>query len=160
MEESNIDSASVFHRSSHHVSPRRAEIFFVVCLLSRNPPLRQTEEDAWRREKEPILMFLTGATFMIEIDQTKIQRHIIVNGRVQGVNFRYFTQLTAQRLGIQGYVRNLCDGGVEIVAEGEEATLDRFVTVLWKGPPAAKVEAVKVEARPFCGEYASFSIAY
>jgi acylphosphatase len=89
-----------------------------------------------------------------------MQRYILISGRVQDVNFRYFTQQNAKRLGIQGYVKNLPDGGVEIVAEGDKATLHRFVTILWKGPPAAKVDAVKVEERSFGEEYTSFRIEY
>jgi acylphosphatase len=89
-----------------------------------------------------------------------MQRYILVHGRVQGVNFRYFAQQNAERLSIQGYVKNLPDGGVEIVAEGDEATLNRFVTILWKCPPAAKVDAVKVEERSFGEEYTSFRIEY
>ena len=89
-----------------------------------------------------------------------MQRYILVHGRVQGVNFRYFAQQNAERLSIQGYVKNRPDGGVEIVAEGDEATLNRFVTILWKCPPAAKVDAVKVEERSFGEEYTSFRIEY
>ena len=89
-----------------------------------------------------------------------MQRYILVHGRVQGVNFRYFAQQNAEGLSIQGYVKNLPDGGVEIVAEGDEATLNRFVTILWKCPPAAKVDAIIVEEHPFGGEYTSFSILY
>ena len=89
-----------------------------------------------------------------------MQRYILISGRVQGVNFRYFTQQNAIKFGIQGYVKNLPDGRVEIVAEGDKATLDRFVTILWKGPSAAKVEAVKVEEHPFGEGYTSFRIEY
>lgn len=87
-------------------------------------------------------------------------RIIRISGRVQGVNFRYFTQQHAIKLGLQGYVKNLPDGSVEIAAEGDKATLDRFVTILWKGPPAARVDAVNVEERPFGAEFATFSIEF
>ena len=89
-----------------------------------------------------------------------MQRHIRISGRVQGVNFRYFTQQNAIRLGIRGYVKNLPDGGVEIVAEGDQATIDRFVAILWKGPSAARVDAVNVEERPFGAEFTTFSIEF
>jgi len=89
-----------------------------------------------------------------------MQRYILVHGRVQGVNFRYFTQRAAQKLGIRGYVRNLRSGGVEIAAEGEEAVLDEFVTLLRGGPPTAVVESVEVEERRLGGEYTSFRIEY
>ena len=89
-----------------------------------------------------------------------MQRFIFVRGRVQGVNFRYFTQKNAIRLGIRGYVKNLPDGGVEIVADGEKAAINQFVAILWKGPPAARVDTVNVEERPFCAEFTTFSIEF
>ena len=89
-----------------------------------------------------------------------MQRHIRISGRVQGVNFRYFTQQNAIRLGIRGYVKNLPDGGVEIVADGEKVTIDLFVAILRKGPPAARVDAVNVEERPFGAEFTTFSIEF
>lgn len=89
-----------------------------------------------------------------------MQRNILIHGRVQGVNFRYFTQQAAQRLGIRGCVRNMHDGGVEIAAVGEEAALDKFVALLRQGPPAAKVESVKVEKRQLSAEFTSFRIEY
>lgn len=89
-----------------------------------------------------------------------MQCRILIHGRVQGVNYRYFTQQAALRLGIRGYVRNLRSGGVEIAAEGEEAVLDKFVTLLRGGPPAAVVESVEVEERRLGGEYTSFRIEY
>ena len=64
------------------------------------------------------------------------------------------------RLGVRGYAKNLPNGKVEVVAEGDKATLDEFVKILWKGPPASRVEDVKVEARPHSGEYTSFGVKY
>ena len=89
-----------------------------------------------------------------------MQCRILIHGRVQGVNFRYFTQQAAQRLGIRGFVRNLRNGGVEIAAEGEEAVLDEFVTLLRGGPPTAVVESVEVEEHRLGGEHTSFRIEY
>lgn len=89
-----------------------------------------------------------------------MQHQIRISGMVQGVNFRYFTQQNAIRLGIRGYVKNLPDGGVEIVADGEKAAINQFVAILWKGPPAARVDAVKVAERPFGAEFTTFSIEF
>lgn len=89
-----------------------------------------------------------------------MQHLIIVSGRVQGVNFRYFTQQNAIRLGIRGYVKNLPDGGVEIVADGEKAAINQFVAILWKGPPAASVDAVNVAESPIGAEFTTFSIEF
>lgn len=67
-----------------------------------------------------------------------------VRGRVQGVSFRYYTQLAANRLNLVGWVANQRDGTVRTVAQGDEASLKQFVDFLWQGSPAARVEQVDV----------------
>ena len=64
----------------------------------------------------------------------------IVSGRVQGVGYRYFAAHAAHRLGVKGTVRNLPDGEVEAIAEGEEALLQEFLDELRRGPSAASVD--------------------
>ena len=76
----------------------------------------------------------------------KAARHFIVSGRVQGVFYRASTQEKARSLGLAGWVRNLPDGGVELVASGTVAQLDALERWLWQGPPAARVESVTVGA--------------
>ncbi len=71
--------------------------------------------------------------------------HAFVAGVVQGVGFRYFVAREARRLGLAGFVRNLPDGRVEVVAEGERAALERLVAALRSGPPSAEVQDVRVE---------------
>lgn len=66
----------------------------------------------------------------------------LVSGRVQGVWFRAATRERALALQLQGYARNLADGGVEVVASGEAAALDALERWLWQGPPLAKVSGV------------------
>jgi acylphosphatase len=81
-------------------------------------------------------------------------RRYVVRGLVQGVFFRITTQQTAQRLGLTGWVRNLADGSVELIACGEEPRLKRLEAWLWEGPPHARVEhveCVEVEAQTFAG---------
>jgi acylphosphatase len=75
---------------------------------------------------------------------------IIVTGRVQGVYFRKFTQKQAVKLGITGFVKNISDGNVEIVACAEQEKLDGFVAWCRKGPLLAKVKEV------FVSEYSAF----
>lgn len=70
--------------------------------------------------------------------------HAIVQGRVQGVSFRYYTQRRARELGLTGYVRNLWDGTVEVVAEGRRSELDQLLAFLQVGPRAAFVTQVDV----------------
>jgi len=65
-----------------------------------------------------------------------------IHGRVQGVGFRHSTLRTAVSLGIKGYVRNLYDGTVEVLAEGDENSMNQFVNYLKTGPRMARVERV------------------
>lgn len=68
--------------------------------------------------------------------------HIIVKGKVQGVYFRAYTQKQAVKHNLNGFVRNLPNGDVEIVAEGERADLHALVTWCYKGPLLARVKQV------------------
>ena len=88
------------------------------------------------------------------------QLHIIVSGWVQGVGFRYFTQSRAVTLGIKGYVRNLRNGQVEIVAEGQESDLKSFIGYLRRWPPSARVADIKVTERPYSGNYRIFRVRF
>ncbi len=86
------------------------------------------------------------------------QFHAIVHGIVQGVNFRYATRQEAQRLGVVGWVRNLPDGTVEVLAEGKRAALESLLSFLHKGPPAARVTRVDVEWGSASGTFTRFEI--
>jgi acylphosphatase len=69
----------------------------------------------------------------------------LVAGRVQGVYYRAATADEAARLSLDGWVKNLADGRVEVVAAGEPAAIAQLARWLWNGPPAARVDAVHVE---------------
>lgn len=71
-----------------------------------------------------------------------VRRRLVVVGRVQGVNFRVACAREADRLGLAGFVRNLPDGRVEVVAEGSEDAVECLATWCAGGPPLAKVERV------------------
>ncbi|MGH9675651.1 MAG: acylphosphatase [Candidatus Acidiferrum sp.] len=73
---------------------------------------------------------------------TGVCKRVIYSGRVQGVGFRYVSRQLAERHGVNGFVRNLIDGRVELLAEGDAATVDAFlaaVDVAMKGRIAAQV---------------------
>ena len=85
--------------------------------------------------------------------------HIWVSGRVQGVFYRAHTVDVARRLGLTGWVRNLPDGRVEIVAEGEEDALEKLRVWCRQGPPLAQVREVVCEDEgPATGAFAGFSV--
>lgn len=73
-------------------------------------------------------------------------QRILVSGRVQAVSYRDWTVRTAQRLGLRGWVRNLNDGRVEILADGEDEALATLVEACREGPPLARVEHVEAHA--------------
>lgn len=71
--------------------------------------------------------------------------HIIVTGRVQGVGFRYFTVRGANNLGLCGWVKNLPDGGVEAVIQGQNESIEQMIELLQEGPRASIVTDLKIE---------------
>ncbi|WP_227131391.1 acylphosphatase [Halorubellus salinus] len=75
----------------------------------------------------------------------RTRAHVFVSGRVQGVFFRDTTRQTAQAEGVDGWVRNLDDGRVEAVFEGEHAAVEAMVSFCHEGSPAARVDDVDVE---------------
>lgn len=84
--------------------------------------------------------------------------HILVKGRVQGVYFRAYTQKQAVRLNLKGFVRNLADGSVEIVASGQPEELQKLVAWCHKGPVLAKVSEVVVNPHPVGEHFEGFEI--
>jgi len=86
--------------------------------------------------------------------------HAFVSGVVQGVGFRYFTLRIARELGLKGFVRNLPDGRVEVVAEGDKEALARLIDKLHVGPWLARVESVDVRWEEYKGEFDSFDIEF
>ena len=88
------------------------------------------------------------------------RQRYIVTGRVQGVGFRYWTHHTASLYGLQGWVRNLPDGTVELVAEGDLPILQQFEQELWQGPVTSSVSDVILCETDFKEELNNFSMRY
>lgn len=86
-------------------------------------------------------------------------RRFLVSGHVQGVFYRAATQATARRLGLSGWVRNLPDGNVELLACGDETKLKEFENWLWQGPRHAQVTQVAA-ADAGHHAFADFTISY
>lgn len=85
-----------------------------------------------------------------------VRAHIYVSGIVQGVFFRAHTTMAARSLGLSGWVKNLIDGRVEIVAEGARQRIGRLISWCQKGPPAAEVEGVEVMYEKPLGDMTEF----
>ena len=75
----------------------------------------------------------------------RVARRYRISGRVQGVGFRYFAEAVASREGVHGWIRNLPDGGVEALAEGDAESIERFERAIRHGPAGARVDHVDVE---------------
>lgn len=84
--------------------------------------------------------------------------HCFIAGRVQGVSYRAHAQREAMHLGLSGWVRNCPDGRVELVAEGEQETLQQLVSWCHQGPPAARVTEVEIRWEADTGAYHVFDI--
>jgi acylphosphatase len=85
---------------------------------------------------------------------------ILVDGRVQGVGYRFFVEAAAQELGLKGYCRNLADGRVRVEVEGDRKAIEELIDRLWKGPSRASVTDVQVSFGLPQGRFAGFSIRY
>lgn len=76
----------------------------------------------------------------------RIAVRLILRGRVQGVGFRWWACEEARRLGLDGWVRNLADGSVELLAAGPEAVVAKFVDACRSGPRGARVASIERQA--------------
>lgn len=90
----------------------------------------------------------------------KARAHIFVSGRVQGVFFRDHTQRWASSLNLTGWVKNIRDGRVEALAEGDKEKVEELISRLKEGPPSAQVDRVDVNWEDYKGEFKDFRITY
>ena len=86
--------------------------------------------------------------------------HLFYSGRVQGVGFRFTAETIALSLGVVGWVKNLPDGRVEVVCEGEEAELVRFVEKMRNGPMKPYIQTVESDWNEATGEFHDFTIRF
>ena len=108
--------------------------------------------------KEPFKLPLTKRTTGRYAAVAQKQFSARIYGRVQGVGFRFFAREVANELGVVGYIRNTADGGVEVLAEGDEGSLERFLDLLKEGPRAANVTRVDLSWSPPTGAYDRFYV--
>ena len=86
--------------------------------------------------------------------------HIFVTGRVQGVFFRQSARVIAIKNNVNGWVRNLDDGRVEIIAEGEKQNIDNFVIWCKTGPANSRVDEFELLNENFTGKFENFEVRY
>lgn len=90
----------------------------------------------------------------------KVRAHVYIKGDVQGVSFRIETREKAQEIGVFGWVRNLPDGGVETVYEGEKEKVKNLIEWSKRGTTFARVNDVEVRWEKYQGEFDNFQILY
>jgi acylphosphatase len=86
--------------------------------------------------------------------------HLFIDGRVQGVFYRAFTREIAHSLGLDGWARNLRDGRVEALFEGEKAAIQTAIQACYAGPAGAKVTKIDVQWETYTGDEKGFSVRY
>ena len=92
------------------------------------------------------------------VDKARV--HVLIEGRVQGVFLRASTRDEALARGLTGWARNLPDGRVEALFEGDKRVVENMLTWCHKGPPYAYVDRVEVEWQPYQGDLTDFRIVY
>ena len=132
---------------------------FDASALFQNPLPESLEENIYKKNDALLPELGTSITLTIEVNE-KMQLYVLISGKVQGVGFRNFTQLNAKQLGVNGYAKNLANGKVEVVAEGDKSQLYALVELLKKGPRYARVDSLEIDRRAFTGEYTSFGVRY
>ena len=91
-------------------------------------------------------------------ETSPVRLHAYVTGRVQGVGFRYFVMQAAMERELSGWVRNLYDGRVEVMAEGDHDAINGLLVQLRRGPVSAMVEEVKYEFSAGEGKHTRFNV--
>ena len=105
-------------------------------------------------------MILRRSYDNFKMDMEKVRARVIIEGRVQGVFFRQYTQEMAFRLDVKGWVKNRRDGCVEAVFEGDKERVDQIIQWCHRGPSEAKVIKVHHLWEEYRGEFEDFSINY
>ena len=93
-------------------------------------------------------------------DNKKIRAHLFIQGKVQGVYFRQNTMIVAARYGATGWVRNLKDGRVEVILEGDEMDVGKVTEWCRVGPAKAIVNDIVIRYESYTGEFQEFKVIY
>ena len=111
----------------------------------------------WNRPRRRAILEVSGGLKAVSEVQGHEQREVYYEGVVQGVGFRYTTRRVAARFGVTGYVRNLPDGRVLLVAEGPPEEVDRFLAAVGAAMEHY-IEDVQQTVRPATGRFRDFGV--
>ena len=125
--------------------------------LFENPLPESVQENLYKKNDELLPKLGTQIKLTFEVNR-KMQLYVLISGKVQGVGFRNFTKEMQVNLVSRVYAKNLANGKVEVVAEGDKLQLNALIKVLKQGPRASRVDNLKVEERDFKDAYKSFGI--
>jgi len=92
------------------------------------------------------------------VEDKIIRAHVFIEGRVQGIGYRYWIRKTAERFDLTGWVRNLADGRVEAVFEGQKQGIEDIIKKCRRGPMLAGVKHIDVVWEDATGEFKNFEI--
>lgn len=87
-------------------------------------------------------------------------RAIKVHGKVQGVGYRFYATRVARRLGLKGWIRNLRDGTVDAIVEGESDAIDEWIEEIREGPRYAEVTKIEQESKSYQGKFGEFDVKF
>ena len=87
-------------------------------------------------------------------------RVIKIHGKVQGVGYRFFATRVARRLGLKGWIRNLRDGTVDAIVEGEPEAIDEWLEEIREGPRYAEVTKIDQEKKTYLGKFGDFDVRF
>lgn len=113
-----------------------------------------------------VLKLQKTSNFMLKVHKSgeakymKSRAHVFVAGRVQGVFFRSATKHNADRFNVKGWIRNLSDGRVEAVFEGEKEAVQKLIDFCKHGPSSARVTNIRLTWENYTREFANFKIKY
>jgi acylphosphatase len=83
---------------------------------------------------------------------------LMISGTIQGIFFRMFCKENADKLGLKGYVRNLDDGDVELVLEGNSDEIEKMIEICKQGPPRARIRKIQIQEIKWQGDFKEFKI--
>jgi acylphosphatase len=121
------------YMSNHIVALKQTD----GSALFQNPLPESVEENLYKKNDDIMPELGTSVKLIIEVNR-KMQLYVLISGKVQRVGFRDFTQINAKQLGINGYAKNLQNGKVEVVAEGDKLQLNALVKKTTTGSPFFK----------------------
>jgi acylphosphatase len=104
--------------------------------------------------------FISQLNLRRRLASVKTRAHVLVTGKVQGVFYRTETASKAKQLRLTGWIRNLPDGRVEGIFEGDEANVQKIIEFCRRGPPNAYVVDVNVRQQEWKGEFDDFEVRY